>query len=80
MPFQGPDGQFRDYSGSFGFPGNVGTTEPGAQVSGDIIINTFAGEIIQIRNFNSTVGPVTIAPSPGGTVSQSVVLNIQRLY
>lgn len=85
----GPGGLFSqfktDASGSYspsgsGVPSQVGQADLVAQLNGDVIFrNPVAGSAIQIRNYASSGGTVTVTPVPGGTQAQAVVLNIQRL-
>jgi hypothetical protein len=63
-----------------GAPSQVGQATGTSQLAGDVVFNnTVAGSAIQIRNYASSAGAVTVTPLPGGTQAQAVVLIIQRL-
>jgi|GEM_PF-6948640 len=76
----GVGGTFSQIFASNGVPSQVGQADLTAQLTGDTIFNNpVAGAAIQVRNYASSAGTVTVTPLPGGTEAQSVVLIIQRL-
>ena len=61
-----------------GSPESSWSSNGTSQLVGDVIFNnTIAGSAIQIRNFASSAGAVTVTPVPGGTQAQAVVLIIR---
>jgi hypothetical protein len=75
-----PGGQFIDLVTALGTPGHIGQATGTSQFYGDVVFrNTVAGSVIQVRNYASSGGTVTVTPLPGGTQAQAVVLIIQRL-
>lgn len=89
VPAGAPGGlfsQFRtDVTGNYsivgtGSAGQIGQATGTSQLSGDIVFrNPVAGAAIQIRNYASSAGAVTVTPVPGGTQAQAAVLVIERL-
>ena len=77
---QAPGGLFNPHTTALGRPSTVGQATGTAQLAGDVVVSTpFANAVIQIRNFASSAGAVTVTPLPGGSQAQAVVLTIERL-
>jgi hypothetical protein len=75
-----PHGLFTPVTTALGAPSQVGQSTSTSQLVGDVIFfNPVAGSAIQIRNFASSSGALTVTPLPGGTQAQAVTLTIQRL-
>ena len=80
IPVGGPGGNFDQFKVALGVPSQSGHATGTNQFYGDTIFtNPVAGAAIQIRNYASSNGTVTVTPLPGGSQSQAVVLNITRL-
>lgn len=63
-----------------GTPSLIGQATGTSEMTGSVILlNPVAGAAIQIRNFASSAGAVTVTVTPGGPNSQSAVLIIERL-
>ena len=78
-PAQAPGGLFSPHITALGTPSTVGQATGTAQLVGDVVFTAIANTVIQIRNFASSAGAVTVTPLPGGTQAQAVSLIIERL-
>ena len=76
---QAPGGLFIPHTVALGRPSSVGQATGTSQLVGDVLFEVSAGAVIQIRNFASSAGAVTVTPLPGGTQAQAAHLIIERL-
>ena len=77
---QAPGGLFSPHIAALGTPSAVGQATGTSQFVGDVVFATpFDDAVIQIRNYASSAGAVTVTPLPGGTQAQAVALVIERL-
>lgn len=75
-----PGGTFVQVQTAQGSPSNVGRAGLTAQMIGDVVFQSpVANSVIQVRNYASSGGTLTVTPLPGGTQAQALTLMIQRL-
>lgn len=76
---QAPGGTFSPHTTALGVPSTVGQATGTSQLVGDVVFDAPADTVIQIRNYASSAGAVTVTPLPGGTQAQAASLIIERL-